>query len=90
MQSHLSSDLAVVWVALLLGACAPEGEVSNIPEPGIPIALAEERAEMIRDLRYEVSFDIPGEVTEPINGRVTARFALQDASGPLVFGRMPA
>ena len=87
---RLSSGLVAVWLALLPVGCRPEGGVFNIPKPGIPLALAEERARRVRDLRYEVSFDIPSEVEERINGRVTARFVLVDASAPLVFDFAPA
>ena len=52
--------------------------------------MAEERARRIEDLRYEVAFDIPSEVEEPISGRITVRFVLADASAPLVFDFAPA
>ena len=87
---RLSSGLVAAWLALLLVGCRPEGGVFNIPKPGIPLALGEERARRVRDLRYEVSFDIPSEVEERINGRVTVRFFLVDASAPLVFDFAPA
>ncbi len=90
MQRRLTSGLVVVWLALLLVACGPEGGDSNIPEQGIPIALAQERAGRISDLRYAVSFDIPGDVEEQINGRVTASFDLEDASAQLAFDFDPA
>ena len=84
------SGLVVVCLALLLAGCGSEGGDSNIPEQGIPIALAEERAGRISNLRYEVRFDIPDEVTEPINGRVIARFDLEDTSAQLAFDFEPA
>ena len=86
MQSRLlSSTFVALWLALLLAGCRPEGGDFNIPEPGIPIALAQQRARRIQDLRYELSFNIPNAVEDPISGRVTTRFVLRDASAPLVF-----
>jgi aminopeptidase N len=86
MQRHcLSSASLALGLILLVGGCRPEGGGFNIPEPGIPLALAEERGRRIQDLRYELSFDIPNAVEDPISGRVTARFDLRDASVPLVF-----
>jgi aminopeptidase N len=55
--------------AMALAATAP-------PEPGVSQALARERASAIRDLRYEVWFDIPRERTAPVEGRVVVRFTL--------------
>ena len=86
----MSSASATVSVALLLWGCGPGGGEFDIPEPGIPLALAQERARRVSDLRYGLSFDIPNAVGDPINGRVTARFALEDASAPLVFDFDPA
>jgi len=54
-------------------------------EAGIPQALADERAARIRDLTYEASFNIPAARNEPIRGTITARFALEDATTPLIF-----
>ncbi len=72
-------------VVLALAACAsPQPEVM-VPESGIPITLAVERAASIRDLRYDLSFDIPGDVEAPIAGRVVTRMTLLDAARPLVF-----
>jgi len=53
------------------------------PGPGIPAALAQERARRIRDLRYDLRVAIPAERTAPVTGRVTITFTLQDASRPL-------
>jgi aminopeptidase N len=49
---------------------------SDVPGPGIPEALARERASTIRNLRYELAFVIPAERKEPVQGRAVVRFAL--------------
>ena len=46
------------------------------PAPGIPLALAEHRAAQIRNLRYELTFDIPAERSAPVRGRERLRFEL--------------
>ena len=52
--------------------------------PGVPLALAEERAARIRDVRYELRFSIPETMTAAVTGSVTIHFTLSDASRPLV------
>ena len=60
-----------------------------MPGPGIPLALAEERARRIGDVRYELHFAIPDSHTERLRGRVTIRFDLSDASRPLALDFAP-
>ena len=43
----------------------------------------------IRNLRYELSFDIPAVPTEPIAGRATIRFVATDTARPLVLDFAP-
>jgi aminopeptidase N len=45
-------------------------------EPGVSLELAEHRAKTIRNLRYELAFDIPAVVSEPVRGRERVRFEL--------------
>jgi aminopeptidase N len=56
---------------------------TNPPGPGIPFALAEERAQRISELRYDLQFSIPAEPTAPITGRAIVSFVLKDATRPL-------
>jgi aminopeptidase N len=63
---------------LLAMALAAQGR-TDVPEPGIPEALARERASTIRNLRYELAFVIPADRKEPVQGRVVVRFALEAA-----------
>lgn len=46
------------------------------PGPGIPAALARERAAAISALRYELAFVIPDTSAERVHGRATIRFRL--------------
>lgn len=59
------------------------------PAPGIPLNLATERAQTITNLRYELSFDIPAVVSQPIQGQATIRFARSDNGRPLVLDFAP-
>src|SRR5262245_7788980 len=72
-----------------LGICcvmtAELASAQDRPGPGVPLGLAEERARRISDLRYELHFTIPSELTAPVEGTVTTRFTLADASRPVAF-----
>jgi aminopeptidase N len=46
------------------------------PGRGIPETLARERAAAIRALRYDLSFVVPADVGEPVQGRAVVRFTL--------------
>lgn len=61
------------WIAaaLLLAGCS-----GSPVEEGVSRSLAQERAEHIRDVRYHLSFRIPEEKTEPIEGKETLTFLL--------------
>ena len=58
------------------------------PEPGVALTLATARAQNLEDLHYQLSFDIPAAVSEPITGRATIRFVAKDAT-PLVLDFAP-
>lgn len=51
---------------------------------GIPLDLADQRVEQIRDLQYRAFFSIPESKQTPIQGTLTARFTLA-GSDPVVF-----
>lgn len=48
---------------------AKEQPRSAGPEAGVPLALAEERARTISDLRYELSFEIPADTRIDLLGK---------------------
>ena len=63
---------------------APDLPAADVPGPGVPLALAEDRAARVSDLRYELHFTVPDAVDEAAcSGKVTIRFTLTDASRPL-------
>jgi aminopeptidase N len=57
--------------------------------PGISLKLAQDRANRIRDLRYDLHFSIPADASSPINGRVTIAFTLSNAAPPLALDFAP-
>ncbi|MCC7010901.1 MAG: hypothetical protein IT184_18965 [Acidobacteria bacterium] len=62
-----------------------------VPDPGVPLALARDRAARVRDLRYAVSLHLPASLADPVTGRVTISFTLSDASSALALDfRQPA
>ncbi len=76
---------AVAGLALLAGMTMAHGqEGATDVGPGVPRSLADRRAAVISDLRYDLRFTIPEAPTAPITGRVTASFDLAEA-GPVVF-----
>jgi aminopeptidase N len=81
--------LAALLAAVAAGAACGNNTVVPDPEPGIPLALAERRAQTIDNLRYELSFAIPRALADPVSGKATIRFALKDASQPLVLDFAP-
>src|SRR5882672_11692082 len=78
-----------VFVVGALATCcmAPieRASAQDRPGPGVPLRLAEERARRVSDLRYELYFTIPSEMNARVEGTVTARFILSDATRPLAF-----
>jgi aminopeptidase N len=78
-------------IVLLAGTVACGASGSDVPDPeaGVPLALAEERAASVSNVRYDLSFTIPATAAEPVTGRVAIRFTLADASRPLVLDFVP-
>jgi aminopeptidase N len=68
---------SLVALAILLSQTAQ-------PAAGIPLDVAERRAAIIRDLRYEIRLTVPKAIADPIEGETTIRFTLSDPSTPLV------
>jgi aminopeptidase N len=66
----LPSTLGLMMLAL--SALPPD----HLPGPGVPLALAEARARAIRHLHYDLTFDIPGALAQPVRGRARIRFDL--------------
>ncbi|MEX2663262.1 MAG: M1 family aminopeptidase [Vicinamibacterales bacterium] len=69
--------------AIMLGASSQSLPVER-PDPGVALALAEQRAARVSNLRYELHFTIPDAQSSAVHGRVTLRFDLADPARPLV------
>ena len=63
-------------LSLLLATTLASQTGSEPPGRGIPETLARERSAIIRALRYDLSFFVPLEPGEPVQGRAVARFNL--------------
>ncbi|NOT25258.1 MAG: hypothetical protein HOP16_04055 [Acidobacteria bacterium] len=61
---------------ILATTLVSQGGSEPVPAPGIPETLAQERAESIRDLQYDLAFVIPAEPGSAVQGQVTIRFSL--------------
>lgn len=46
------------------------------PAPGVPVELAQQRAAVVSDVRYELAFDIPASTATPVTGKASVRFKL--------------
>lgn len=76
---------AGIVAAAIFAAC------SKPPAPGVALVLAQERARVISDLRYDVHFDIPVEKDSAVTGTVDINFTLSEDRHPLVLDfRAPA
>ncbi|HEX6324365.1 MAG TPA: M1 family aminopeptidase [Vicinamibacterales bacterium] len=56
-----------------------------VPDAGIPLTLAEDRAQRVTDLRYFVTLRVPAAKDQPIRSRMVATFRLLDAGEGLAF-----
>lgn len=73
-----------VWTVLLCGLLGACGQVDELPiEPGVSLALAEERAGRLSGLHYRLHFAIPAERSQAVRGEVEIRFTLAEAATPL-------
>jgi aminopeptidase N len=61
----------------LAAAAQAAGTALPAPGPGVSEALARERAAAFRDVRYELTFDVPSRRTAPVLGSVTVTLTLQ-------------
>ena len=66
-----------------------EQRVTADPEPGVPLTLANLRAQSIDALSYDLAFTIPAAPSEPIEGHAIIRFAAKDLTKPVVLDFSP-
>ena len=64
--------LSLILAMMLVSQAGPE----PAPGPGVPEGLAKERSESVRNLRYELLFVVPADMSSPVQGQVTIRFSL--------------
>ncbi|MCY4025246.1 MAG: M1 family aminopeptidase [Acidobacteria bacterium] len=74
----------VATLAILGGVTLAHAQSVVDAGPGVPRTLADHRAAVIGDLRYDLRLSVPEESAAPVTGRVSASFRLTEA-GPLVF-----
>lgn len=75
----------IIISAVFFHSCSePTPPEPMVIETGVPLSLAQRRAERFSNVRYELSFNIPESKAEPINGFVTVTFDATDISQPLI------
>ena len=52
--------------------------------PGVPLALAQQRAQRLKDIEYRLHFSIPASANTPVTGSAVIAFTLADVTGPVV------
>lgn len=68
-------------VLLTVMACDRKTELPVAP--GVSLALAEQRAERLTTVHYQLHFDVPAAAEEEIKGHARIRFQLADTGAPL-------
>ena len=64
-------------LSLLLASTLVSQPGAEPPGRGVSEALARERASTVRSLRYELTFIVPADLSEPVQGRAILRFTLE-------------
>lgn len=76
---------------MLVAGCRDPREIARggDQEPGVAAVLAVQRAQTIGDVRYDLSFAIPADPSQPVTAKETVRFSLKDTSQPVVLDFEP-
>ena len=69
--------ISFMAMALLALAGPSQSSPPGRPDPGVSEALAQERANAINDLRYDLSFTVPADRQRPVTGRGIVQLALK-------------
>ncbi|HEX4567948.1 MAG TPA: M1 family aminopeptidase [Vicinamibacterales bacterium] len=77
------------WLAAAAAVVALQVPVTLDPDNGVSESLARDRAARISDVRYDLAFTIPAVKKDPVSTREVVRFALTDASAPLILDFAP-
>ena len=67
----------IMAVLLLLSSCQTNEKGQQLYEEGISLELAQLRKQEIKDLKYGLSFSIPEQKQEAIEGKARILFSLQ-------------
>lgn len=78
---HRIALLALAGVTLWSAACSSP---ATHPEPGVAADLARLRTAQLRDVRYDLSLNLPADPDSTIEGEVAISFELLDATEPVV------
>jgi aminopeptidase N len=78
-------NLLAVW---LLATTLASAQTAT-PAPGVAHDLARARAQLLSNIRYEVSLSLPAAKEQPISGHMVLRFVLADRTRPLVLDFEP-
>ena len=78
---YRQSFLLPILYLLLISCDRPEKV--EVPAPGVPLELAENRASRIEALTYAMPFDLPAATSMPVTGRLDLAFELSDPSRAL-------
>ena len=78
-------NLLAVWLL----ATAPASAQTATPAPGVAHDLARARAQLLSNVRYELSLSLPAAKDQPIDGNMVLRFVLADRTRPLVLDFEP-
>ena len=88
MGRHLLTSVVAVVLTVavaILMYIARNAAPGPIIASGVPLEMADDRAARVHDLTYDAAFTVPASRTEPVHGRITARFSLGSAEHDLAF-----
>jgi aminopeptidase N len=63
---------------------AGQPDAQDSAGPGVPAALAQERAQRLKDIHYRLHFSVPESATAPVTGSAAITFNLGDNKGPVL------
>ena len=77
------NPLALLLLAVVVMGCQNKDQGPDLLDVGIPLKMAEYRAQQISDVVYGLSFDVPESKNDPIPSRLNLALQLHDLSRPL-------
>jgi aminopeptidase N len=86
----------MIWTAIAMLVASAASAMTSLsttdapPGPGIPSALAVDRARRVSNVRYDLQLTVPESQAERLRGTMVIRFSLADPSRPLSLDFAPA